>query len=213
MRITGNLFTRNRVTAWGGGLYIGAWVDGGQETTATLNWNVYRDNRAGIAGGGMFCDDGATCNSYHEVYDRNCGGNIYLDAGGGGPTVARFNHLTNVRSLDIECKAPGPGVRIDRDGDKELADTYTFVNAIFWQNAEGLDFAASCEKTCYKDARINVSHSMVQTKHLGNGIKVTFGEGISGTRRSAVRRSREGRLPSQVGVRALDDRRLHQRHA
>ena len=31
----------------------------------------------------MFCDDGATCSSYHEVYDRNCGGNIYLDGGSG----------------------------------------------------------------------------------------------------------------------------------
>ncbi len=88
----------------------------GQKTTATLNWNIYRGNSAGNAGGGMFCDEGATCLSYHEIYDGNCGGNIYLDSGvGGGPTIARFDHLTNVGALDVGCKGPGPGVRIDRD--------------------------------------------------------------------------------------------------
>jgi hypothetical protein len=177
LRITANLFTRNRVTNWGAGLYVGAWVEGGQETTASLSWNVYRDNRAGVAGGGMFCDDGATCISDHEIYDRNCGSNIYLDAGGPTPTTARFRHLTNVRALDVDCKAPGAGVRIDRDGEKEIADTYSFVDAIFWQNAPGLDFAASCEKHCTR-MRITVSYAMVQTKHLSNGVKVSFGEGI-----------------------------------
>ena len=92
LRITGNLFTRNTVTQWGGGLYIGAWPEGKQFTTANLNWNVYRDNRAGNAGGGMFCDDGATCNSYHEVYDRNCGGNIFLD--GGSDATARTSRAS-----------------------------------------------------------------------------------------------------------------------
>ena len=81
LRINANLFTRNTVTQWGGGLYVGANTGGGQNTSATLNWNVYRDNRAGNGGGGMFCDDGAKCTSYHEVYDRNCGGNILLDSG------------------------------------------------------------------------------------------------------------------------------------
>ena len=42
LRVTGNLFTNNTVTGWGGGLYVGAWTDGRQFTTATLTWNVYR---------------------------------------------------------------------------------------------------------------------------------------------------------------------------
>ena len=49
------------MTNWGGGLYIGAWTEGKTVHDGDLNWNVYRDNRAGNAGGGMFCDDGATC--------------------------------------------------------------------------------------------------------------------------------------------------------
>jgi hypothetical protein len=178
IRITANLFTRNTVTRWGGGLFIGAYTPGGQHTTAALNWNVYRDNRAGIAGGGMFCDDGATCVSFHEIYDRNCGGNIYLDAGpaGSGPTIARFHHLTNVGALEVGCKGPGPGVRIDRD-ENDAPDAYSFVDAIFWGNAPGRDFAANCDANCDK-VRVNVSYSMVQTKYARNGLTVTFGDGI-----------------------------------
>ena len=177
LRITGNLFTRNSVTQWGAGLYVGAWTEGGHFTNANLNWNVYRDNRAGNAGGGMFCDDGATCVSYHEIYDRNCGGNVYLDGGsdGSGPTTARFEHLTNVGALDVGCKGPGSGVRIDKGND--AADSYSIINALFWGNAPGMDIAASCDKACNK-VRINVSYSMVQTKYLSQGLKVTFGEGI-----------------------------------
>ena len=179
LRITGNLFTRNTVTQWGGGLYISAWPEGGHFATVSLNWNVYRNNRAGNAGGGMFCDNGATCNSYHEIYDSNCGGNIYLDGGTDpkGPNIARFYHLTNVGALAVGCNGPGEGVRIDRVGGEPAADFYSFINAIFWGNAAGLDFAASCDRECHK-VRVNVSHSMVQTKYLEQGLKVTFGEGI-----------------------------------
>ena len=176
VQVTGNLFTRNSVTQWGGGLYIGAWTDGKQFTTANLNWNVYRDNRAGNGGGGMFCDDGATCNSYHEVYDRNCGSNILLDSGRrSGPTTARFYHLTNVGALDVGCKGPGAGVRIDRGA--TAPDNYSFVNALFWNNAPGIDFVATCDAHC-GNVRINVSHSMVQTKYLNQGLKISFGDGI-----------------------------------
>lgn len=138
-----------------------------------MNWNVYRDNRAGIAGGGMFCDDGATCTSFHEVYDRNCGGNVYLDSGA-GPTVARFDQLTNVGALDVDCKSPGPGVRIDREGD--APDDYAFTNAIFWGNAPGLDIAANCDKAC-DSAKVSVAYSLVQTEYGRNGLVVTFGAG------------------------------------
>lgn len=176
LRITGNLFTRNSVTQWGGGLYIGAWTEGKQFTTANLNWNVYRRNRAGNGGGGMFCDEGATCNSYHEVYDGNCGSNIYLDSGSPtGPTIARFYHLTNVSALDVGCKAPGAGVRIDNAGG--APDNYAFINALFWGNAPGIDFVATCDRQCDK-ARVTISHSMVQTKFLNQGLRITFGDGI-----------------------------------
>jgi hypothetical protein len=180
LKITGNLFTNNTVTQWGAGLYVGAFTEGGNFTTANLNWNVYRNNRAGNGGGGMFCDNGATCNSYHEVYDGNCGGNVYLDGGtdANGPNVARFYHLTNVRALAVGCNGPGEGVRIDRVGGEPAADSYSFINAIFWGNAAGLDFAATCDRECNK-VRINVSHSMVQTKYLEQGLKVDFGDGIT----------------------------------
>jgi hypothetical protein len=176
LRINGNLFTRNTVTQWGAGLYIGASTEGKQFTTANLNWNVYRDNRAGNGGGGMFCDDGATCNSYHEVYYRNCGGNILLDSGSkSGATTARFEHLTNVGARDVGCKGPGAGVRIDR-GDT-APDRYSFINALFWDNAPGIDFVATCDQQC-GNVRINVSYSMVQTKYLNQGLNISFGDGI-----------------------------------
>jgi hypothetical protein len=177
LKINANLFTRNTVTQWGGGLYVGANTGGGQNTSATLNWNVYRDNRAGNGGGGMFCDDGAKCTSYHEVYDRNCGGNILLDSGpSDASTVARFDHLTNVNALAVGCIGPGAGVRIDNEN---AADVYSFVNAIFWGNAPGLDFAASCDNGCGK-VRVNVSHSMAQTQYGRNGaaMTITFGDGM-----------------------------------
>ncbi len=123
----------------------------------------------------MFCDDGAACVSSHEVYHRNCGGNIYLDGGNeeNDPTVSRFDHLTVVGALDVDCKAPGPGVRIDR-GNK-APDLHSITNAHFWQNSP--DIAPSCEARC-GNMRINVSHSMIDTNYLSQGVKVTFGEGI-----------------------------------
>lgn len=175
LRVNGNVFIRNTVSGWGGGLFIGADIGSGQKTTATLNWNVYRDNRASIAGGGFFCDEGATCRSYHEIYYRNCGGNIYLDSGsGGGPTVATFDHLTAVYALTPDCQTPGDGVRIDR-GDTQ-PDSYRFVNAIFWGNATGRDFGAVCDAAC-GNVRISISYSMVQPKHDGYGFTIDYGEG------------------------------------
>ena len=161
---------------WGAGLYVGAFTPGGQLTTAALNWNVYRNNRAGNAGGGFFCDDGASCTSYHEVYYANCGGNIYFDSGPeGAPTTAKFDHLTNVGALDVGCESPGPGVRIDNDNAEPNA--YSFVNAIFWDNAPALDFAATCNSPC-PSAQVTISYSLVQTEHLEGGMKVSFGDGI-----------------------------------
>jgi hypothetical protein len=174
LRVTGNLFTRNTVTKWGAGLFIGADVGSGQKTNAAMNWNVYRGNSAGIAGGGMFCDEGATCRSFHEIYDGNCGGNIYLDTGP-GPTVGRFDHLTTVNARDVGCRGPGPGVRIDSADNQP--DDYAFINALFWNNAPGQDIVAGCDSGCNR-VRIRISHSMVQTRYQNNGLTVTFGEGI-----------------------------------
>lgn len=177
LKITGNEFVGNTVTGWGAGLFLGAFTPGGQFTTARMSWNIYRGNRAENAGGGMFCDDSATCRSDHEIYYQNCGGNIYLDgaSGGGGPTVATFDHLTNVGALDVGCEAPGAGVQIDKSNN--AADAYDFINAIFWGNAKNRDFVASCESGC-QAIRVMVDYSIVQTRYADGGIKIKFGAGI-----------------------------------
>lgn len=173
LTITGNAFVNNRVTAWGGGLYVGAQLGQGQTTTARLAWNVYRGNRAGIFGGGFFCDDGAKCFSDHEIYDGNCAGNIYVDSGPG--TSARFDHLTNLNGKVVGCASPGAGVLIDAASPQ--SENYTFVNAIFWGNATGQDFVTSCQGGC-AGATVTVSYSMVQKNFVNNGIPITFGKGI-----------------------------------
>jgi len=177
LAIVGNTFTNNSVTQWGGGLYVGAYTQGNQPTTATLTWNVYRRNRAGDGGGGFFCDDGATCVSDHEVYYQNCGGNILVDggSGGSGPTVAKFNHLTNYGALEPGCEGPGAGVFVDTY-EGVAADTYSFTNAIFWGNAPARDFVTACDSGC--DAiKVSVTHSMLQTKYNDGSIAIEFGEG------------------------------------
>lgn len=178
LRITGNLITNNRVTQWGAGLYIGAFTPGAQPTTATMSWNVYRGNRAGNGGGGFFCDDGATCISAHEVYDRNCGGNILVDggSGGSGPTVTRFDQITNVGALTPQCDGPGDGVRID-NYEVVAPDSHSFSNAIFWGNAAGRDFAVSCGSGCTQ-LRVDVSHSMAQITYADGSVKIVFGKGM-----------------------------------
>lgn len=176
--VAGNLFTNNSVTKWGAGLYIGAYRPGNQSSTATISRNVYRHNRAGHGGGGFFCDDGATCHSAHEIYDGNCGGNILVDGGpeGLGPTVATFDHITNVGALSVDCKEPGAGFFIDTS-EGAAADHYTISNAIFWGNAPGQDFTTACDTGC-KAIKAEVSHSMVQTEYAQQGIAIAFGKGI-----------------------------------
>ena len=176
LTVAGNLFTRNSATGWGGGLYVGAWSGGGQHTSATLSWNVYRDNRAEDAGGGFFCDDSARCRSDHEIYDSNCGGNIFLDSGpdGAEATIASFDHLTVYRGLEVGCTAPGAGVQITKNN--SARDTYTISNAIFWANAAGLDVAASCDSGC-ANVKVTVTYSDVQTMPPSGGVAVTFGAG------------------------------------
>lgn len=177
LTITANEFEKNAASGWGAGLFVGAYSGGGQFTTARLSWNVYRSNRAGIAGGGFFCDDSSNCYSDHEIYDRNCGGNIYLDSGpsGSGPTVARFDHLTNVGALDVGCTGRGTGIQIDKDNAAQ--DRYVVTNAIFRGNAPGRDFATACGVGC-DDVVVTVTYSMVQTRNANAGFNVTFGAGI-----------------------------------
>jgi hypothetical protein len=175
LSIVGNEITNNSVTHWGGGLYVGAYTAGNQPTTAKLAWNVYRGNRAGDAGGGFFCDEGATCEAEHEVYVANCGGNILVDGGASGSTVAKFNRITNVGALDVECKNPGYGVFVD-NYEGLASDAYTIVNAIFWGNAPGRDLGTACVKGCER-IKTAVSYSLVDTKYEDGSIKIDFGKG------------------------------------
>ena len=176
LTITGNEFTRNRANGWGGGLYVGAYSGGGQRTTAALTWNVYRDNRADDFGGGFFCDDSARCVSDHEVYERNCAGNIFLDSGpdGAEPTIATFDHLTSVAGLSADCSAPGAGVIINKAN--TAADSYSFVSSIFWGNEANRDFDASCQSGC-ANVTVNVTYSDVNTTYANGGVTITFGAG------------------------------------
>jgi hypothetical protein len=176
LKVTGNTFIDNKVTQWGAGLYIGAFPEGGQPTTATVAWNIYRGNKAGNAGGGFFCDDGAKCASDHDIFDGNCGGNIYLDSGSteGGPTAARFDHMTNINALDVDCQSPGAGVRMDKGGN--AVDSHSFTNSIFWGNAEGKDVVLGCNDGCGAFKAV-VTYSMVQPTYPESEMKLTFGAG------------------------------------
>lgn len=175
LTVFANELTNNRVSSWGGGLYIGS-EPGTMHTTAAMSWNIYRDNRAGAFGGGFFCDDAATCLSDHEIYDGNCGGNIYVDSGGTDmdPTIALFDHMTNFRALDVDCVAPGAGLIVDKGN--AAPDTYDVINSIFWGNGDGLDLATSCQPGLC-NATVDVTYSLVQTDYLNNGVDVTFGAG------------------------------------
>jgi hypothetical protein len=175
LRITNNLITNNTVTQWGGGLYVGAFTDGNQPTTATLTGNVYRGNRAGNSGGGFFCDDGATCNASNEVYAGNCGGNILVDGGGPGRTTMRLDQITSAGALDVGCQEPGIGFFVNTY-EASAPDSYAITNAIFWNNAEGRDLVTSCSSGCQK-IQVNISSSMVQTKYAEDGVKIGFGQG------------------------------------
>lgn len=179
LTIAGNAFVDNEVAQWGAGLYVSAYTEGGLSATARLSRNVYRGNRAGSAGGGFFCDGGAKCLSSHEVYDGNCGGNVFFDPGSptGAPTVGVFDHMTNVGARDVGCAEPGPGVRIDRSEAGVNADDYAFTNALFWGNAEGKDFVASCNAGC-PGAKVAVSRSMAQTAYASQDLPVGFGAGM-----------------------------------
>ena len=179
LTITGNEFTGNDVTGWGGAVYVGA--DASTATTATLKWNIYRDNRAGGSGGGFFCDDSATCHSDHEVYDSNCGGNVYVDCAPTGrpATIAVFDHMTNINARAVGCGGPGPGVNVDKDN--QAPDNFSFTNSIFWGNAPGADFSTSCVSGC-GTTTVSVTYSNVQTSYVSNvgangAVKVTFGAG------------------------------------
>lgn len=178
LKITGNEFSNNLVTQWGAGLYVGAYTQGNQPTTATIAWNVYRQNRAGNSGGGFFCDDGATCNASHEVYDSNCGGNIMVDGGpgGSGPTTARFDHVTNVGARSPDCKEPGIGFFVNTY-EAVAPDSYSVTNSLFWGNGAGLDLATACDSGC-KQLKVSVANTMVETKYGDGNVKIAFGTGI-----------------------------------
>lgn len=177
LTITANWVEGNRATGWGGGIYVGAFTGGGQETNAKLSYNVYRANRVENMGGGFFCDDGARCVSDHELFDANCGGNILLDCGpdGSAPTRATFDHLTNYGAREVGCAGPGAGVIINKSNTAN--DVYTFTNALFAGNGDGLDFAASCEPG-FCNLNVDVGWSSLQTNYLSIGVNIRFGAGV-----------------------------------
>lgn len=176
LTITSNVFVDNEVTGWGAGLYVGANNGGGQRTTANLAWNTYLNNKAGVKGGGFFCDDSASCTGEHEIYDGNCGGNLYVDSGpeGTDPTRGRFDHMTNVNAKEVDCDRPGAGFTVDHGND--AADDYTITNSIFYGN--DADVVANCGVENCDNVTVNVSHSMLQNEYENNGVAVTFGDGI-----------------------------------
>lgn len=175
--IKGNAFLDNTVTAWGGGLYVGAFTGGGQTTTARLSWNVYRGNKADNSGGGFFCDDSAVCIVDHEIFDGNCGGNILVDGGpgGSGPTIARFDHMTNINAREVGCATPGYGLIVTKGNG--AADRYTVTNSIFSGNARNGDLATFCDAGC-ASVQLSVSWSMIQRGFFNGGFAPRFGTGI-----------------------------------
>lgn len=177
LRVEANLFQGNRASGWGGGLYVGAFSGGGQQTAALLRWNLYRDNRAGGAGGGFFCDDSARCDSDHEVYERNCGGNIYLDSGpdDAEATVASFDHLSCYQGLSADCSAPGAGIAITKAN--PAPDQYRIQNAIFWGNAPGQDVLAACDSGC-ANLSVGVSYALLDPSNAGYGVTIAYGPGL-----------------------------------
>ncbi|MGE0790897.1 MAG: right-handed parallel beta-helix repeat-containing protein [Sandaracinaceae bacterium] len=169
--VRGNDFLDNRCTSWGAGLYAGSQPP--QRTSARLEWNVYRGNRAGNSGGGFFCDDSAMCMADHELFDANCGGNVLLDSGFEPtlPTIASFDHMTNHGALDVDCTSPGPGVIINKESDE--ANAYTFASSVFWNNGE--DVVAACDTGC-ASLSVDVTYSALRLSNPGNAT-VTFGAG------------------------------------
>lgn len=169
--VRGNDFLENRCAGWGAGLYVGA--EPPQRTTARMDWNVYRGNRADLVGGGLFCDDSATCVSDHDIFDGNCGGNVFVDSGNDPavPTLASFDHMTNRRALDVGCAAPGAGFVVNKEND--ALDAYTITSSIFWENDE--DVAAFCDSGCAA-LTITVTYSALDLATAGNA-SVTFGDG------------------------------------
>jgi hypothetical protein len=133
---------------------------------------------AGINGGGLFCDDSATCLSEHDIYDGNCGGNVYVDAGpeGTDPTIGKFDHMTNVNAKEVGCDRPGAGFALDNGN--EAADDYTITNSIFFGNKDASDLVASCGDGGCDTVEVNISYSMVQKEYANVGVDVTFGAGI-----------------------------------
>jgi hypothetical protein len=113
--------------------------------------------------------------SFHEIVDRNCGGNILLDNGDKEPTGARFEHMTNVNARNVGCQQPGPGVIVNKGN--TVAETYTIVNAIFWGNATHGDLFVYCDQGC-NALKVNVSYSLLQRECANCSFKVTFGDGI-----------------------------------
>jgi hypothetical protein len=166
---------------------------------------------AGINGGGLFCDDSATCLSEHDIYDGNCGGNVYVDAGpeGTDPTIGKFDHMTNVNAKEVGCDRPGAGFALDNGN--EAADDYTITNSIFFGNKDASDLVASCGDGGCDTVEVNISYSMVQKEYANLGVDVTFGAGILSPADPLFVDAAKGDFHLQSNERPLDSDGLRRR--
>ena len=77
-----NLFTSNIVTQWGAGLYLGAYVEGGQtDVSVARAATSIAATAPATAAAACSATTERRASARDEVFEKNCGGNILLDGG------------------------------------------------------------------------------------------------------------------------------------
>ena len=168
LRITGNLFTRNTVTQWGGGLYVGAWTEGEQFTTA----NAELERLSG--------QPRRQWRRRHVLRRRR---DLHQLSRGLRPQLRR-QHLSRQRSSDgpdhravrppdqcrrARCRMQSAGRRAS--GSTAPAARPTTIPSSTRSSGATRRAWISSRPATRRAARseVNVSHSMVQTKYLEPG--------------------------------------------
>ncbi len=154
----GNEVGRNLGYGWGGGVVVF-----GEETSATLSYNLFRGNYAPSAGGGVFIDDGASAILDHELIENNeCeergGAGVYVD--GAWDEIGSNCNLSHCTIADNHCSSGctfgGSGLLV------EYHSVVTVENSIFWGNG-GDDFHAD------ETSRIRVTYTNSEETVSGTG--------------------------------------------
>lgn len=160
-RITGNRFIGNEVGrdqgyGWGGGAIVY-----GETSKAVFSGNIYKENYAASAGGGLFVDDGADAAIDHELIYNNesarNGAGIYVD--GAWDEIgsrAAFSHCTIAENVCTDSGIPGKGMAV------EYYSTVTIQNSIFWGNG-GDDLYAD------DTSGLSVTYTLSEETVLGQG--------------------------------------------